>query len=152
MKILLLNLAAVCQAETPEVIWGYVSDYAPGVTSTSHPVLNDMVQYAVNYYQDLVRPTLVYRAASAAEKTIIEGLRDEIKNAPLEATGEELQSLVYAAGKGADYENLRDWFACLYETMLGQTQGPRMGGFFRLYGRDKTLALFDDVLHDRLVS
>jgi len=95
---------------------------------------------------------LVYRAASTAEKTVIAGLRDEIANAPLEATGEELQSLVYAAGKGADYENLRDWFACLYETMLGQTQGPRMGGFFRLYGRDKTLALFDDVLHDRLAS
>jgi len=149
---LLLNLAAVCQAETPEVIWGYVSDYAPGVTSTSHPVLNDMVQYAVNYYQDLVRPTLQYRKATEDEKAVIATLRDSIAAAPLEASGEELQSLVYAAGKAADYENLRDWFACLYETMLGQTQGPRMGGFFRLYGRDKSLALMDDVLADKLAS
>ena len=149
---LLLNLAAVCQAETSDVIWGYVSDYVPGVTASSHPILDDMVQYAVNYYQDLVRPTLRYRAASDDEKQIIAGLRDAIASQPLEASGEELQSCVYAAGKQAGYENLRDWFACLYETMLGQTQGPRMGGFFRLYGRDKTLALFDDVLNDRLAS
>ena len=149
---LLLNLAAVCQAETPDVIWGYVSDYAPGVTSQSHPILDDMVQYAVNYYQDLVRPTLSYRLASVDEKTVIASLREAIASAPEEASGEELQSLVYAAGKSADYENLRDWFACLYETMLGQSQGPRMGGFFRLYGREKSLALFDDVLNDRLAA
>ena len=149
---LLLNLAAVCQAETPEVIWGYVSDYAPDVSRESNPVLDKMVQYAVNYYQDLVRPTLSYRTATVAEKTALTHLRDQIAAAPEEASGEELQSLVYAAGKQADYENLRDWFGCLYETMLGQTQGPRMGGFFRLYGRDKSLALFDDVLNDRLAS
>ncbi|MGC6516595.1 MAG: lysine--tRNA ligase [Candidatus Puniceispirillaceae bacterium] len=149
---LLLNLAAVCQAETAEVIWGYVSDYAPDVTRTSHPVLDDMIAYAVNYYQDLVRPHLRYRAATEAEKQILASLRDVIAAQPSEASGEELQSCVYAAGKQAGYENLRDWFSCLYETMLGQSQGPRMGGFFRLYGRDKTLALFDDVLHDRLVS
>ena len=111
-----------------------------------------MVQYAVNYYQDLVRPTLSYRLASDDEKAVIASLREAIASAPEEASGEELQSLVYAAGKSADYENLRDWFACLYETMLGQSQGPRMGGFFRLYGREKSLALFDDVLNDRLAA
>ena len=149
---LLLNLAAVCQAETADVIWGYVSDYVPGVTKDSHPVLDNMMSYAVNYYQDRVAPTLSYRAATDAEKQIIAQLRDVIAAQPDEATGEELQSCVYAAGKEAGYENLRDWFSCLYETMLGQTQGPRMGGFFKLYGREKTLALFDDVLHDKLVS
>jgi len=149
---LLLNLAAVCQAETADVIWGYVSDYAPDVSEQTHPVLGEMVQYAVNYYQDLVRPTLEYRAATDAEKQTISLLRDEIASQPIEATGEELQSCVYAAGKQAGYENLRDWFGCLYETMLGQKQGPRMGGFFRLYGREKTLTLFDDVLNDRLVK
>ena len=147
---LLLNLAAVCQAQTADVIWGYVSDYAPGVSLESHPVLGEMIDFAVNYYQDRVRPTLVYRAATQAEKQAISALRDAIAAMPEEATGEELQSCVYAAGKNANYENLRDWFGCLYETMLGQSQGPRMGGFFRLYGREKSLALFDDVLADRL--
>ena len=128
------------------------TDYAPDVSEQTHPVLGEMVQYAVNYYQDLVRPTLEYRAATDAEKQTISLLRDEIASQPIEATGEELQSCVYAAGKQASYENLRDWFGCLYETMLGQKQGPRMGGFFRLYGREKTLTLFDDVLNDRLAK
>ena len=149
---LLLNLAAVCQAETADVIWAYVSDYAENVSKESHPVLDDMVHYAVNYYQDMVRPNLVYRKASDAEKQTIMSLRDVIAALPEDADAETMQSCVYAAGKEAGYENLRDWFSCLYETMLGQSQGPRMGGFFQLYGRAKTLALFDDVLADKLVS
>jgi lysyl-tRNA synthetase class I len=36
--------------------------------------------------------------------------------------------------------------------MLGQSQGPRMGGFFKLYGRVNALQLCDDVLQDKLVS
>ena len=148
---LLLNLAAVCQAETPDVIWSYVSDYAPSVSAQSHPVLDNMVQYAVNYYQDRVRPSLQYRKATDEEKQVITALRDAIAHLPEEADAETVQSCVYAAGKEAGYENLREWFSCLYETMLGQSQGPRMGGFFTLYGRAKTLALFDDVLGDKLV-
>ena len=149
---LLLNLAAVCQAETADVIWNYVTDYAPDVSQDSHPQLDKMVQYAVNYYQDRVRPLLQHRAATAAEKATLTSLRAAIAGLPEEADAETIQSAVYAAGKEAGYENLRDWFSCLYETMLGQSQGPRMGGFFSLYGREKTLALFDDVLADKLVS
>ena len=147
---LLLNLAAVCKAENADVIWRYVMDYAPSVSAQSHPVLDNMVQYAVNYYQDRVAPTLQYRKATDAEKQVIAKLRDDIAALPEEADAETVQSSVYAAGKEAGYENLRDWFSCLYETMLGQSQGPRMGGFFTLYGRAKTLALFDDVLADKL--
>ena len=50
-----------CQAETADVIWGYVSDYAPDVVSKHILLLGEMVQYAVNYYQDLVRPTRISR-------------------------------------------------------------------------------------------
>ena len=147
---LLLNLAAVCKAENADVIWRYVMDYAPSVSAQTHPVLDDMVQYAVNYYQDMVRPNLQYRRATEDEKQVISSLRDAIAALPEDADAETVQSCVYAAGKEAGYENLREWFICLYETMLGQSQGPRMGGFFTLYGRAKTLALFDDVLGDKL--
>ena len=98
-----------------------------------------------------MRPTKQYRLATATEKTHITALRDALAALPADAPAQDVQSVVYAAGK-EHYENLRDWFTCLYETMLGQTQGPRMGGFFRLYGRDKSLALMDDVLADKLAS
>ena len=36
------------------------------------------------------------------------------------------------------FEPLRDWFKALYEVLLGQSQGPRFGGFIALYGVDET--------------
>jgi len=147
---LLLNLAAVCHAEDPSIIWGYVTDYASDVSPTSHPELDRMIGYAVNYYQDLVRPHKVYRAPDDAEHGHLTALKNAIIALPDDAGAEDIQSAVYAVGKAAPYENLRDWFKCLYEVLLGQSEGPRMGSFFALYGRDKTIQLLDDALAGRL--
>ena len=45
-----------------------------------------------------------------------------------------------------EFENLKDWFGCLYEILLGQQQGPRMGSFILLYGLEETIDLLDRVL------
>ena len=63
-----------------------------------------------------------------------------------------IQSVVYATGKEANYENLRDWFKCLYQVLLGQSGGPRMGSFFALYGLTKSIQLIDDALAGKLVQ
>jgi len=149
---LLLNLAAVCSAETTDVIWGYLSEYAPGASPHAHPHLDKLAGYAVTFYQDKVRPHKRYRMATADEKQHITALKAALEALDDAADGDEIQSAVYRTGRDAEYENLRDWFGCLYETMLGQSQGPRMGGFFKLYGRVNTLQLCDDVLQDKLVS
>ena len=39
------------------------------------------------------------------------------------------------------FPDLRTWFQSLYEILLGQTQGPRMGSFIALFGVPETLAL-----------
>ena len=39
-----------------------------------------------------------------------------------------------------------DWFKALYETLLGQEQGPRMGSFIVLYGISETVTLIKRVL------
>jgi lysyl-tRNA synthetase class 1 len=43
-------------------------------------------------------------------------------------------------------EALRDWFRALYETLLGTSQGPRMGSFVALYGIENTRALIAEAL------
>ena len=43
-------------------------------------------------------------------------------------------------------EELRDWFRALYEVLLGQSEGPRMGSFIALYGLAETIALIDRAL------
>jgi lysyl-tRNA synthetase class 1 len=147
---LLLNLAAVCHAETSNIIWGYITDYTPDVSPATHPELDRMIGYAVNYYQDLVRPRKVYRTPCDAELLHLQSLKDAIAVLPNNASAEDIQSAVYAIGKAASYDNLRDWFKCLYEVLLGQSEGPRMGSFFALYGRDKTIELLDKALTGRL--
>lgn len=59
----------------------------------------------------------------------------------------EIQNLVYEVGK-AHYgkDNLRGWFQALYETLLGSSQGPRMGSFIALYGIDNSRKLIAEAL------
>jgi lysyl-tRNA synthetase class 1 len=149
---LLLNLAAVCLAEEPSVVWGYVSDYAPGVTAETHPELDRLIGYAVNYYQDLVRPTKTYRLPTETEGAHIAALLAALDALADDAAAEDIQSAVYATGKAAGYENLREWFQCLYQVLLGQSEGPRMGSFFALYGREKTRLLLTDALAGKLAD
>ena len=134
------------------MVWSYVSDYVPGVSADTHPELDRMIGYAVNYYQDMVRPHKTYRAASAEEATHIAALVSAIEALPSDADADAIQSAVYATGKAAGYENLRAWFQCLYEVLLGQSEGPRMGSFFALYGRSQSLALMQDALDGKLAS
>ena len=56
---------------------------------------------------------------------------------------EEIQNAIYAVGREAGYENLRDFFKELYQILLGQEEGPRLGSFFKLYGIDKTIELIE---------
>jgi len=49
-------------------------------------------------------------------------------------------------GKRHNYANLRDWFKALYQILLGQDEGPRMGSFIALYGIQETIQLIEDAL------
>jgi lysyl-tRNA synthetase class 1 len=138
---LLLNLACACNPESSEVLWGFIRRYAPNVTPETHPLLAAMVEHARVYYEDFIRPHKQYRTPTDTEKTSLEALLEALIALPAEADAESYQHTVFAVGKERGYENLRDWFQLLYETLLGQSQGPRMGSFIALYGRDETLGL-----------
>ncbi|MFM7557352.1 MAG: lysine--tRNA ligase, partial [Alphaproteobacteria bacterium] len=47
---LLLNLAGACNPENDEVLWGFISKYQAGLTKNSSPLLAQMVDRAINYY------------------------------------------------------------------------------------------------------
>ena len=70
---------------------------------------------------------------------------------PADASAEAIQNIVYEIGKSefdglGGFDNLRDWFKALYETLLGSEQGPRMGSFIALYGVDNTRRLIAEAL------
>ena len=67
---------------------------------------------------------------------------------PADAGADDIQNIVYEIGKTEAYgfESLRDWFKALYETLLGSSQGPRMGSFIALYGVANTRKLIEEAL------
>lgn len=143
---LLLNLASACNPEDASVLWGFIRNYLPDATPENAPILGYLVEHAINYYNDFVKPSKQYRPATDREAKAMDDLVTRLKALPEHSEPQEFQNAVYAVGKEHGFENLRDWFRALYEVLLGQSQGPRMGSFIALYGRDETVALIEKAL------
>ncbi|MBI1261957.1 MAG: lysine--tRNA ligase [Rhizobiales bacterium] len=135
---LLLNLASASHSEDKDVLWGFINSYAPEATPENQPRLDQMVGYAINYFNDFVKPGKTYREPSVKEQAALADLADRFAAAPEHSTAEDLQNIVYEIGKGHGFEPLRDWFKALYEVLLGEEQGPRFGSFAALYGVRQT--------------
>jgi lysyl-tRNA synthetase class 1 len=142
----LLNLASVCNTEDKSVIWHFISRYSPDATPENAPNLDRLVGYAVNYFRDFVKPAKQYRVPSDEEKAALTDLRAALEVLPNSSEASVIQTQVYEIGKRDAFKDLRAWFQALYEILLGQSEGPRMGSFIALYGVEETMALIDKVL------
>jgi lysyl-tRNA synthetase class 1 len=147
----LLNLVSVSNAEDKGTLWGFIRKYAPQATPQEHPLLDQLVAYGLGYYHDFVKPAKTYRLPTEKERTALEALSAALGRVAADASGEELQNIVYAVGKAHAFEPLRAWFGTLYEVLLGQSQGPRFGAFIELYGVAETRALIGRALAGELV-
>ena len=67
---------------------------------------------------------------------IINVLQNEVK---IESSDEDIQTLLYEVGKKHNFENLKDFFKLVYQVLLGQEQGPRLGSFIKLFGIRETI-------------
>ncbi len=149
---MLLNLASVANAEEPSVLWGFIRAYAPDATPANHPRLDEEVGLAIAYVRDFVKPAKRYRRPSEEERAAIAELEAHLAATPEGTDGESLQNEVYEIGKRHGFANLRDWFKALYEVLLGQSEGPRMGSFFALYGVANSRELVRRALAGELVA
>lgn len=141
---LLLNLVGVANASTKDQLWAYFAKYLPDATPESEPVLDRLMGYALNYYEDFVKPSKTYRLPDDKEKAALLDLAERLKGLPVDTTdGEAIQSEVYAVGKEHAFDPLRAWFGALYEVLLGASQGPRFGSFAAIYGLPQTIELIE---------
>jgi lysyl-tRNA synthetase class 1 len=143
---LLLNLVSLPGLQDKDVAWRFVQRYAPGSTSDTQPELDELIGLAVNYARDFVVPDLKRRPPSELEAGALRDLDSELEKLPADADGEAIQNAVFEVGKRHPFESLRGWFQALYETLLGSSQGPRMGSFIALYGIDNTRRLIAESL------
>ncbi|MGL4264628.1 MAG: lysine--tRNA ligase [Afipia sp.] len=155
---LLLTLVSSSNAENAETLWGFIGRYRPGVTPKTHPKLDDMVGYAINYYRDFVAPTKQFREPTDSERAALTDLRNALAQLPLEASAEDIQNVVYEIGRREPFLDHKkagkdgrpgvslDWFNMLYQVLLGQEKGPRFGSFVAVYGVTNAIAMIDAAL------
>jgi len=144
---MLLNLASVAHTDDKDVLWQYLRRYVPGATPESAPYLDRLLAGAVAYYQDFVKSTKKFRLPTDKERAALNDLADTLRKIPDSESAEFIQNEVYEAGKRHfAKEELRQWFKALYEVLLGSEQGPRMGAFIKLYGRDNVVRLIERAL------
>ncbi|NQW00220.1 MAG: lysine--tRNA ligase, partial [Rhodospirillales bacterium] len=146
---ILLNLAGVCNTEDKAVLWHFITRSRPDATPETAPMIDYLVGCAINYYRDFVKPNKQYRAPTDIEKQALQTLLTALDGLDAEAGAEDIQSIVYAIGKDEDgpFGDLKAWFRALYEILLGQEQGPRMGSFFALYGIEESKVLIQRALN-----
>ena len=143
---LLLNLVGVASTDDKDLLWGFVRRYAPEASPETHPELDALIGYALAYFRDFVAGSLRRRPPDANEAAALRELDSRLAALPADASAEAIQTEVYEIGKSGGFETLRDWFKALYETLLGTSQGPRMGSFIALYGVDNSRKLIAEAL------
>jgi len=145
---LLLNLASACNPENEAVLWGFISKYQQGLNQDNSPLLAKMVKNAINYYNDFIKQNKKYRYATESEKNaillLVEALKEFKNSSQINeiSNSDALQNIVFKIGRENGYqEQMRNWFLALYQILLGQDQGPRLGSFIALFGIDNFINL-----------
>ncbi|HTF73899.1 MAG TPA: hypothetical protein VK620_06130, partial [Bradyrhizobium sp.] len=155
---LLLTLVSSSNAENAATLWGFIGRYRPGVTPQTHPKLDAMVGYAINYYRDFVAPTKKFREPTDTERVALQDLRDALSQLPANSSAEDIQNVVYEIGRREPFLDAvkkgkdgrpgvsLDWFNMLYQVLLGQEKGPRFGSFVAVYGLPNAVTMIDGAL------
>jgi len=157
---MLLKLVSASNAESAEILWGFIRRYRPDVTPQTHPQLDALVGYAIHYFRDFVLPAKHYREPTPVERNALLDLRDALSQLPADATAERIQEVVYEVGRREPFLDRTgkvktkdgqpgvslDWFNMLYEVLFGEEKGPRFGSFVAVYGINNTTALIDGAL------
>ena len=141
---MILNLANVCNAESSEILWGFIENYYPGIDRRKFPLIQKLLEYGVEYYKKFVFPRKKYRSPNDLERKGFIKLIQTLESLDNDSEAEDIQTKVYEIGMELKFSNLKDWFSGFYQVILGQEQGPRLGSFIKFYGLKKTIELLKE--------
>jgi lysyl-tRNA synthetase class 1 len=143
---LLINLACACNPSDKSVLWGFITKYAPSANPDSAPFLDQLADYAICYYNDFIKSKKVYRQPNANDIKVLQQIIEALTKLEKNADAQEIQNTLYHIGKNAHYTDLKEFFQTIYEILLGQSQGPRLGSFIALYGIEQTIKLIKSLI------
>ena len=139
---MLLNLVETSNADNKDLLWKFVKKYKTDISEKDYPIFDNLVGYAIKYFNDVIKLKKKYKKPNSEEKNALEALTLALDKCNDKMTPEEIQTIIYSTGKDNGYsENLRDWFKLIYEVVFGDENGPRMGFFISFFGVNETKEL-----------
>jgi len=136
---MLINLVETSNANTKELLWKFVKRYKTNISEKDHPIFDNLVGYAIKYFNDVIKVKKKYKKPNSNEKLALIALTKTLDNCNDEMSPEEIQTLIYTTGKENGYSNnLRDWFKLIYQVVFGDENGPRIGFFISFFGVKET--------------
>ena len=143
----LLNLVGTSNASSKEVLWKFVKKYKKNINVSDHPIFDKLVEYAIRYYNDIVKTKKQFKKPNEHEKIALKELINGLRDCKEDMDPEAIQTIVYSVGKKTGYKNnLREWFKLIYEVIFGDKEGPRMGFFISFFGVKETIDLINKKL------
>jgi lysyl-tRNA synthetase class 1 len=145
---MLLNLVGSSNAENKEILWKFIQRFHPDINPKNYNILDQLTEYAINYFRDKVEPSKKYKIPNEIEKKALVNLVKKLDLVTQETKPEDIQTVVYSTGKENGYEKkLREWFILIYEVLFGSKDGPRMGFFISFFGVKETIKLIEDKIN-----
>ena len=142
---MLLNLVEASNANSKDLLWKFVKKYKPDILEKEHPIFNNLINYSIKYFNNVIKPNKKYKKPNEKEKKALEALVGVLDKCNDAMKPEDIQTKIYSAGKENGYaDNLRDWFKLIYEVIFGDQNGPRMGFFISFFGVKETKQLIKD--------
>ena len=142
---MLLNLVGSSNAENKKILWKFINRFHKEIKPSDHPILDNLTEYAINYFKDKLEPNKNYKTPNSEEKKALNNLIKNLGKLKQQNKPEEIQTIVYSTGKENGYEkNLRDWFKLIYQVLFGDEDGPRIGFFISFFGIEETIKLLSE--------
>ncbi len=139
---MLLNLVETSNADSKDLLWKFVKKYKSDIHEENFPIFDGLVGYAIKYFNDVIKSQKKYKIPNEIEKEALEALVKTLEKCNDGMSPEDIQTLIYSAGKENGYDDkLRDWFKLIYEVVFGDENGPRMGFFISFFGVNETKEL-----------
>ena len=137
---LIYNLVLAIGEADHGLVRNYLLKYQPRIESNIE-YYDDLIEGVIHYYTEYYMPNKV---EESPDGTHDEGLREfyetlkklSINGSNLDA--DQIQSIAFQTAKSYDYE-MKEWFKYLYQVLLGQSTGPKIGSFIALIGIRKAL-------------
>ena len=91
---MLLNLVETSNAENKELLWKFVKKYKVNISEKEQPIFNNLVEYAIKYFNDVVKSKKKYKTPDEKEKKALMALIKTLEGCNDKMSPEDIQTII----------------------------------------------------------